>query len=306
MSRFIALALTFMSNAAVVAEFEVGEHVAAIRGTEIVRGNKEVARIKLGDMLQVVRIKKDRVYVDHASKGWVRAADLRSLDDAEKHFVDQLNKDPQPQVWQALSDVREKQFDVMLENLTLDFSNSLGVGERTALVDVVVAGAYLHVRQARELLNEKKYDEAQREVDRALAANPKMHRAVYVRGKIFEAQGNSEKAVAAYTEYIRREPKSDDGYHARAWVLATSADAKIRSGEKAVNDARTAGRLFEWRDSRLLDTLAAALAEAGKFKEAVAWQELAVRIAAVELKDDYKARLKLYREGKPYRRGRAQ
>jgi len=88
-----------------------------------------------------------------------------------------------------------------------------------------------------------------------------------------------------------------------AWLLATSAEAQWRDGKRAVELARTACNLSGWRVPDLFDTYAAALAEAGKFEDAVKWQE-----AALE-SDEFarlhgsgaRARLRLYREGKPYR-----
>ncbi len=307
MHRLVTILIVLTLCAAALAEdLAVGEHAVAIRTTRVVRGEKEVAKLKFGTMTKVLRIEGDRVYVNSDPAGWVRAADVRTLDEGEKYFVKQLNKDPEPQTWQALADVRKKRWKNLLDSLTPVRVSDNSPPPTVARTEVAVARGYKHVRRARALLDEKKYVEAQREVDRALAVNPKMHRAVYLRGKIWEAQGESEKAVSTYAEYIMRNPKDDDGYHARAWVLATSTNDEIRHGERAIKDARTAGRLFEWQDSTLLDTLAAAFAESGKFKEAVAWQELAVRLAPFELEEGYKARLKLYREGKPYRHRLAQ
>lgn len=50
-----------------------------------------------------------------------------------------------------------------------------------------------------------------------------------------------------------------------------------------------------------LDTLAAAYAEAGNFDAAVKWQTTAIeRRQGIKEKNEYSARLKLYREKKPY------
>ena len=51
----------------------------------------------------------------------------------------------------------------------------------------------------------------------------------------------------------------------------------------------------------LLDPLAAACAETGDFDAAVKWEEKAIDLAPDGVKkDDYRARLELYRAGKPY------
>jgi hypothetical protein len=60
---------------------------------------------------------------------------------------------------------------------------------------------------------------------------------------------------------------------------------------------------LNWNSFGYLDTLAATYAEAGSFKEAVAWQKKALDLD-IEDRDTLeqaRQRLKLYEEGKPYR-----
>jgi tetratricopeptide (TPR) repeat protein len=110
-----------------------------------------------------------------------------------------------------------------------------------------------------------------------------------------------DKAMASFDEVIRLEPKNPDGYCAAAWVWATSPDAKARDGKRAVESATKACELTAWKDAALLDTLAAAYAEAGDFDSAVTWQTRSnALLSGAEAKADGEARLKLYREKKPY------
>jgi hypothetical protein len=51
----------------------------------------------------------------------------------------------------------------------------------------------------------------------------------------------------------------------------------------------------------LLDTLAAAYAEAGNFKDAIAYQKKAIAIAGDTADEGYQQRLALYRSGQPFR-----
>ena len=67
------------------------------------------------------------------------------------------------------------------------------------------------------------------------------------------------------------------GINNYAWLLATSPDAAIRDGERAVSlmeELLSAGR----REAAWVDTLAAAYAEAGRFDEAVEMQEEALTL----------------------------
>jgi hypothetical protein len=61
--------------------------------------------------------------------------------------------------------------------------------------------------------------------------------------------------------------------------------------------------LSGWKVPDLFDTYAAALAEAGKFEDAVKWQEAALESAEFERAHGAgaRARLQLYLEGKPVR-----
>jgi len=91
-----------------------------------------------------------------------------------------------------------------------------------------------------------------------------------------------------------------------AWGLATASDGSTRDGDVAV---RLAERVVEGHaaDYRLLDVLAAAYAEAGRYEEAVAAASRAVRLAEVR-GDSSRAelsglgfRLRLYSQNRPFR-----
>ena len=60
--------------------------------------------------------------------------------------------------------------------------------------------------------------------------------------------------------------------------------------------------LTRWKEAYCLETLAAAYAEAGDFASAVKWQVKAIELEAdPKEKEEYRARLKLFQEKKPYR-----
>jgi hypothetical protein len=88
-----------------------------------------------------------------------------------------------------------------------------------------------------------------------------------------------------------------------AWLRATCSDEKFRDGKKAVDYAKAACELTEWKNPFYLDTLAAAHAEAGDFKAAVAEQEKALSFPelAEQFGEGPRARRELYRKQKPYR-----
>jgi tetratricopeptide (TPR) repeat protein len=88
----------------------------------------------------------------------------------------------------------------------------------------------------------------------------------------------------------------------QAWVWATSRYESGRDGVRAVEAAREACELTEWRVSACLEALAAACAECGDFESADKYQTRAVELAtAAELKGQHVAarRLARYRAREP-------
>jgi tetratricopeptide (TPR) repeat protein len=86
-----------------------------------------------------------------------------------------------------------------------------------------------------------------------------------------------------------------------AWVLATSPDASVRDGSRAVQLATRAVELTHHRSLEAVDTLAAAYAEVGRFEDAIAWQRRALGLAPPEQRAGVALRLSLYEERRPYR-----
>lgn len=91
-----------------------------------------------------------------------------------------------------------------------------------------------------------------------------------------------------------------------AWALATLPRDDLRDGEEAVSVARRAVELLDERRPGFLDTLAVALAEAGRFDEAIEIQNEALRRSAdaelpPEVIDQLRQHLARFRAGQPIR-----
>ena len=87
-----------------------------------------------------------------------------------------------------------------------------------------------------------------------------------------------------------------------ARLLATCEDSAIRNGRRAVTFAENAVATTNRKAPEMLDTLAAAYAEAGEFEKAVSVQQEAIALLDKgKIKEDFAVRLKLYESNSPYR-----
>jgi tetratricopeptide (TPR) repeat protein len=149
----------------------------------------------------------------------------------------------------------------------------------------------------------KDYSQALKDYDEAVRLDPRSFYAFNNRGNARAARKEYNLALKDYDKAVRLEPRYAYGHCNRAWLQATCPDAKHRDGRKAVESARKACELTGWKDANALDTLAAAYAEFGKFDGAVEWQMKSLELLGPAKKAalDYRQRLKLYQDRKPYR-----
>jgi len=86
-----------------------------------------------------------------------------------------------------------------------------------------------------------------------------------------------------------------------AWRLATRPETSLRNGAEAVKYAERANQLTDWKNPNILDTLAAAYAQEGRFPDAVKTARDALQLAEQHsnsaLVDALKRRIKLYEAG---------
>ncbi len=118
--------------------------------------------------------------------------------------------------------------------------------------------------------------------------------------------GAASEAATQYRELLRRRPNASPALVGLAWLLATSMDASVRDGRQAIDLAERARRAGG-DDAGALDTLAAALAESGRFEDAgrigTRALELAERAGDGDFASAIRARLTEYAAGTPHREG---
>jgi tetratricopeptide (TPR) repeat protein len=115
--------------------------------------------------------------------------------------------------------------------------------------------------------------------------------------------GKHAEAIADFETALKQKPDDEDILNSFAWVLATSPEDKLRNGRRAVELAKKACELTEYKKSHILSTLAAAYAESGDFGAARKWSKKAVELGTKEkeLDGQLKQELQSYKQKKPWR-----
>lgn len=119
--------------------------------------------------------------------------------------------------------------------------------------------------------------------------------------------GRQLQAVEAMWEAVRRQPHWHQAANELAWWLATHHDAQYRNGHMALRIAEELSAQHP-EEPTVLDTLAAACAELGRFEAAARWQRRAMaRLPAGDpRRGAFACRQVLYEAGWPFRETAAQ
>jgi tetratricopeptide (TPR) repeat protein len=151
-------------------------------------------------------------------------------------------------------------------------------------------------------LARKQYDNAVADYTKSIEQDPKYAVPWHQRGATWAAKKEYAKALADYEQAAQLAAGGGYGslFHTSlALFRAGCPDDKIRDGAKALAAAQKA---YEFTKGPAESAaLAAAHAELGQFEQAIEWQTKALESAPAATKDQYRARLKLYQDGKAYR-----
>lgn len=201
-----------------------------------------------------------------------------------------------------------------------------------------------HANLGTALLDERHLEEADAAFVRALELDSTSVAALEGRGDVARLEGNAEQARGYYRHVLEIEPDSPAAHYGLgaialadgdeqtanaelgkavaaneayvgvlnddAWRLATDANPAERAPAQALGLASIADRLTQHRVPELLDTLAAAQAANGRYRDAAETLERALNLAAdspaAVYIPEFRKRLSLYRDGKPYVAGRVE
>lgn len=149
------------------------------------------------------------------------------------------------------------------------------------------------------------YRAAFNDYNQALRIDNRHVQAYTNRGDAYGDQGRFNESLRDYQQAVGIDPENGRAFLSAAWLRATCPVEQFRNAEVGLRNANKALE-FDGESDRYLDVLAASLANAGQFEEAVATEEKAIAMgqedgAPEETLELYRKRLELYKEGKPYR-----
>ena len=222
-------------------------------------------------------------------------ADADQLDEAIRHYRRAIELNPsQANAHYNLGNALAKQGR---------FKEALAEFQRS--IDVNPNSAEAHSNLGLFLAGAGRFDEAIVHLRKAVALRPGLVNAHRTLAVVLSRQGRTPEAIAEWGEVVGLQPDDPPALSQLAWILATNPETTVRNGPQAVELAQRAAKLTEGRQPAVLDTLAAALAEAGRFPEAVQTAEQALALAANQhnatLADALQTRIKLYRAAIPDR-----
>ena len=147
--------------------------------------------------------------------------------------------------------------------------------------------------------------DAERAFERAIKDNPKHFDALQQLAERRRKSRRPKEALEYYRRAIAERPDWLDGLNWSAWIMATSSEAALRNGRRALEFAERVCQESAYGNATALDTLAAAHAECGQFEQAVEFAQKALAVMPPDqqatLGEPIRQRLELYRRGLPYR-----
>ncbi len=166
--------------------------------------------------------------------------------------------------------------------------------------------------QGEVLLKRDRSAEAIKSFAKAIQIQQRNKRPIHILlGRLAAAQrkfGNTAAAIQSYQSALKIAPNWAEGVRKLAWIRATHPDSKIRNGATAMKLAERLRKSIGDGHPVAMDVYAAALAENGKYLEAIVAAQRAIKLArkakADALAEQIEKRVDLYSKGRPYREGK--
>ena len=175
-------------------------------------------------------------------------------------------------------------------------------------IRILPSSAPAHMNLGIALCAQDRTDECIAHLENAARLDPRAGETFGLLGEAYLKKGAAVQAVAAFVRALDTMPDSRASRFLIgrvAWLLATSPQAEVRDGVRAIGFAERAVAQSGGTDLAALDALAAAYAEAGRFPDAEATIVRALGVAAAQgdaaSRPTLESHLALVRAGKPIR-----
>ena len=217
---------------------------------------------------------------------------------------------------QAAEAIEHYQKAIALNPDRAEFYNNLGnllatkgrtdeaVRQFQKALEIEPDNAKVRFNLANILIAKGRWDEAIEQYQQALKQMPDSTHAHYQLGLALQSQHRFAAAIAQFQKVLELDPKHVTARNNLAWLLATGPEASLRDGKKAVALAQQAMQLSGGNAPEILDTLAAAYAEAGSFPEAIESAQRALDLSTAQnnkpLAVVIQSQLKLFETNSPY------
>lgn len=169
-------------------------------------------------------------------------------------------------------------------------------------LDPTYAAAYNNLGAMQHLFGQ--LDAAAASYRRAFAMNPENADAHNNLARLLTQQGQYREAIGEFEQALRLTPDAPRTLAGLAWIKASVPDPMLRDAPEAVRLAERAAALAGTGDPIVLDTLAVAQASAGRFDQAIAAAEGALKTADTlgmqALGVEIRQRLELFQRHEPY------
>jgi tetratricopeptide (TPR) repeat protein len=243
------------------------------------------------DFTQALKLQPDMAGV-HLGRGEAHLK-LRQLEQAIGDFTEAVRLTPWD--WQSLykrglAQLACKRF----EQAVADFNEAIRLAPEQ--VEPYRQRAVAHVQLGQ-------VEKAIEDYSGMVRINPKVAQPYSSRARLHLRRGDYESAVADHLRASELDPGNASTLCDLALIWATATAEAARDGKRALETARKACELTDWKKAECLVALAAAHAEVGRFDEAIQWAERALELAREGDRPTYQKHLDAYRQGRPWREG---
>jgi rhomboid protease GluP len=174
-------------------------------------------------------------------------------------------RDERPHVMMGALYLHEQQFDKAIQ----EYSEAVRLSPGAPEAQLALGIAY---RMKGDL------GKAQQAFESALGKNPTTAEGQRLLADLYAEQKLYAEAIQHYKQALQIEPNNAESHNNLAWLYATCEDPKWRDPQAALEHARRAVELTQWKEAGFIDTLAEANYASGSYQEAVRIQVLALQL----------------------------